>query len=121
MANKRVLKKQIRYVCGDIASECIFAQENFNGIDTDKMTQVILKVAVLQEDTVKKISVDFDKKPKEFKGNLAEYKSARAKYFKAMTKSLIEHLKNEIDGIVAEMNALVPQAQKDAIKEALAE
>ena len=39
MANKRNLKKSIAYACADIAGECIFAQQNFEGIDLDELAQ----------------------------------------------------------------------------------
>ncbi len=44
MANKRNLKKNIAYICSDIVGECIFAQQAFEGIDVDKMDEVIVKV-----------------------------------------------------------------------------
>ena len=35
MANKRTLKKQIRYICGDCAAECAMACEIIPGVDCD--------------------------------------------------------------------------------------
>ena len=48
MANKRILKKQIRYVCGDIAAECILAMNFIEGIDVEKMLSLVFEVASLQ-------------------------------------------------------------------------
>ena len=36
MANKRDLKKQISYICGDIATECLIAAEYVKGITKTK-------------------------------------------------------------------------------------
>ena len=55
MANKRNLKKNIAYICSDIVGECIFAQQAFEGIDVEKMDEVIVKVALLQDAAIKKI------------------------------------------------------------------
>ena len=33
MGNKRLLKKQIKYACGDLAAECIIAINFVDGID----------------------------------------------------------------------------------------
>ena len=48
MANKRDLKKMIKYTCSDIAGECIFAKLYFDGIDNEKMDDIIVKSAFLQ-------------------------------------------------------------------------
>ena len=118
MANKRNLKKSIAYACADIAGECIFAQQNFEGIDLDKMDEIILKVALLQDSAIKKVSVDYDKKPQEFKSNLSEYRKGRKAYFKAVEKAIAKYVREEVEEIVKQMNALLPAAQKDANKQA---
>ncbi len=41
MANKRDLKKQISYICGDIATECLIAAEYVKGINKDEMRNKI--------------------------------------------------------------------------------
>lgn len=32
MANKRDLKKQVKYICGDLATECMLAAEYVKGV-----------------------------------------------------------------------------------------
>ena len=41
MANKRDLKKQIRYICGDLAAECLIAGEYVDGIDRKSMRAIV--------------------------------------------------------------------------------
>ena len=48
MANKRLLKKQIKYACGDIAAECIMAIHFVDGIDVKKMQDIVFEIASLQ-------------------------------------------------------------------------
>lgn len=116
MANKRNLKKCIAYSCADIAGECIFAQQTYEGIDLDKMDEVILKVALLQDSAIKKVSVNFDKKPKDYKNNKQEYKKLRRAYFKSIENAIAKYVREEVEKIVNDMNALLPSAQKEANK-----
>ena len=75
MANKRILKKYIKNVCGDIAGECIFAKLYFGGVDCDKMDDIIVKAAFLQTNFIDKVSVCFDKAPKSFEGTAKVFNS----------------------------------------------
>ena len=119
MANKRDLKKYIKYVCGDIAGECIFANLYFEGVDHDKLAESIVKAATLQTTMIDKVSVTFDKTPKSFEGNNFEYRKARTAYFKTCYKALKDEMATAVDDIVAEMNAALSEEQKKANKEAL--
>ena len=60
MANKRQLKKNIRYACGDIAGECIFAQQVFGQDKLQEWDDIIIKTALLQQEAINRITVDFD-------------------------------------------------------------
>ncbi|MDO4511887.1 MAG: hypothetical protein Q4B68_08740 [Bacteroidales bacterium] len=111
MANKRDLKKAIRYACGDMAGECIFAQQTFEGTEETAWDQIILDVALLQEEAVNRVSVSFDKVPRDFESK-KEYNKARRTYFKAVEKALAEYMRTETEQIVNAMNALVPKPKK---------
>ena len=100
MANKRDLKKQISYICGDIATECLIAAEYVKGINKDEM---------------KNVSFAFDKVPGDFSSR-NEYKKARAAYFKKAFAAHREKFNTRIQEIVKEMNAALPQEAKDANK-----
>lgn len=121
MANKRTLKKSIRYTCGDIAGECIFAKYTFEHVDCDAMDNAILNAAELQSSSLSKISVAFDRTFKTFDGDAKAYKKARRDYFKKCFTQLWADFTMGIEEIVKEMNAALPQTQKDANKKALEE
>ncbi len=119
MANKRTLKKSIRYTCGDIAGECIFSKYTFEHVDRDAMDCAVVKTAELQSDILSKVSVTFDKTLKSFEGNAKEYKKAHRDYFKKCYAQLWEDFTNGIEEVVKDMNAALPKEQKEANKKAL--
>lgn len=106
MANKRQLKKAIGYACGEMAGECFFAQDTFENTNPEDWGKIVLDIALLQAEAVNRVSVDFDKVPKDF-ANGKEYKKARRAYFKAVEKGLSNYMKEESEKIVGAMNALV--------------
>ena len=106
MANKRQLKKAMTYACSEMAGECFFAQETFENTNPEDWDKIIVDIALLQAEAVNRVSVDFDKTPKDFP-NGKEYKKARRTYFKAVEKALGKYIKEESEKIVGEMNALV--------------
>lgn len=105
MANKRQLKKAITYACGEMAGECFFAQNALQNTNPEEWDKIILDIALLQSEAVNRVSVDFDKVPKDF-ANGKEYKKARRTYFKAVEKALGNYMKEESEKIVQAMNAL---------------
>lgn len=119
MATKRDLKKYIKYTCADIAGECIYAMEFFNGIDYDKMENIIVKAAYIQTETIDKVSVSFDKTLKSFNGNAFEYNKARKAYYKECYKALRNELATTVNTLVEEMNSALSKEQKEANKAAL--
>lgn len=118
MSNKRILKKQIKYACGDLAGECIYAIHFVEGIDVAKMQDVIFEIASLQTTTLKRATFSYDKISKEFVSR-KEYLLARSKYNKVAYAKLRTNFKEKVLEIVKSMNSLLPQAQKDANKDAL--
>ncbi len=108
MANKRQLKKAIQAACGQIAGQCIYAEDNFENADLQAWDNIIVNVALLQDDAVKRVSVSFDKTPRDFE-NRAEYNKARRAYFKEVEKALAKHMHTETEKVVEAMNALMPK------------
>ena len=106
MANKRQLKKAIQRACGEMAGECFFAQETFENTNPEDWDKIVLDIALLQAEAVNRVSIDFDKVPKDF-ANGKEYKKARRTYFKAVEKALNNYMKEESEKIVGAMNALI--------------
>ncbi len=120
MANKRILKKQVQHVCGDIAAECIFASEYIPGVDADKMGELVCRVAVLQQKTVEKLNFSFDKTPADFETR-GQYNKAHRAYCSAAYNSLKESFNNEVNEIVKAMNALLPDAARQVNKQIASE
>jgi len=105
MANKRQMKKAIQYACGEMAGECYFAQNTFENTNPEDWDKIIIDIAMLQAQGIKRVSVDFDKVPKDF-DNGKDYKKARRTYFKAVEKAIGKFMKEESEKIVGQMNAL---------------
>lgn len=117
MANKRALKKEIRYVCGDLAGECIIARTYIPAIDSNKMGELVVRIAGLQEAMLKHATFSFDKSVADFPTR-HDYNKARADYYKKAFKSLTTEFNHEVDEIVKEMNKALPEAQKEANRKA---
>lgn len=111
MANKRQLKKNIRYACGDIAGECLFAQEVFGQDKLQEWDSIIINTALLQQEAINRVTVSFDKTPKDFP-NRKEFNKAHRQYFKKVVEAINNYMNEEIAKIVSDMNALVPKAPK---------
>ena len=108
MANKRDLKKEIKYVCGDLAAECLLAKNYVKGVDAKAMKEIITKIADLQISALNNVTFVFDKLPKDFESGAA-YRKARAEYFKKAFSSLREKFYDKVNALVKEMNAALPQ------------
>ncbi|MBO4995461.1 MAG: hypothetical protein J6C78_05790 [Muribaculaceae bacterium] len=117
MANKRNLKKQIKYICGDLAVESAISIHTVQDIDVEKMKKVISDVAELQVSTLKKCSFSFDKVAKNYNSR-AEYNKSKSAYFKAAYDKLVSSFNNSVKSIVKQMNEALPAAQKEANKAA---
>ncbi len=115
MANIRDLKKEVRYVCGDLAAECLMARTFIKGVDRERMEEIVGDIAALQETALSRITFSFDKIPSDFASG-REYRAARRAYFKKAYKSFREKFEGHVNDIVREMNAALPQEVKDANK-----
>ena len=107
MASKRQTKKAILNACSDITSECIFAESAFGENNLDEWDSIIVDTALLQEQSVKKVNVRFDKKVKDF-ANRKEYNKARRAFTRQSIKDLSEAFRNEVENITKRMNSLLP-------------
>lgn len=114
MANKRILKKQIKYVCGEVALQCIITRECFNS-NAEKLNELIIAVADLQEKTLKNVTFAFDKTASAF-GNRADYQKAASAYFKQAYGVLKNEFNGQIQEILKQLNAEMPAEQREANK-----
>ncbi len=115
MANKRNLKKQIRYICGELAVECILSRDYVEGIDTEKMNMLVCEIAELQENSLKNVSFSFDKTPREFE-SLKAYNKASGAYYRNAYKVFYQEFNKHVASVVKSMNALLPEAQREMNK-----
>lgn len=119
MANKRDIKKQIHYVCGELALNCIFARDFIEGGDTDKLNQIIVDIACLQNHALDNLNFSFDKTPNDFESR-AEYNKAAKKYYHLAYKSFVNEFNKKLKDIVKQMNELLSPEQRELNKKAAA-
>lgn len=115
--SKRLLKKEIRMICGSLAGECVIAKLTVPGIEAEKMNEIIFELANLQQNALSRINFDFPQSEKSFE-SAAAYRKARHEYFKAGYRKLKGEFNSHIEAIVKKMNQALPQEQKDANKKA---
>lgn len=119
MANKRDIKKQIHYVCGELALNCIFARDFIEGGDSEKLNQIIVDIASLQSHALDNLNFSFDKTPKDF-DNRSEYNKAAAKYYHKAYKSFANEFNKKLKDIVKQMNEQLSPEQRELNKKAAA-
>lgn len=115
MNNLRNFKKQVRRVCGDIAAECILSKHFIQGVDSEKIDALVVRLAELQEAIIARSNIGFDKTPDAF-GNRAEYNKARREFMHKAFKSLNDSFIDEANKIIKEFNSLIPEKQKQINK-----
>ena len=109
-SNKRLLKKEIRMICGSLAGECVIAKITVPGINPEKINEIIYEIAALQQNALQRTNFDFPQTEKSF-ANAQEYHKARHDYFKS-------ELHHHVESIVKKMNEALPAEQKEANKKA---
>lgn len=107
MANKRQLKKEIRYICGDIAAECALAKYLVEDINSDAMDEALRNIAALQEETLSRVNVNFDKVPKNFE-TLKAYNDAKFSFMNKAFTSITDEFNKRVQEIVDKMNTALP-------------
>ena len=120
MANKRIVKKQIRNLCGAIADELLYASCFIESFDDEKTDKLVARAAALQINALSHCSFAFDKSSKEF-DSVHDYNEARRKYNRTAFAKLNADVKAEVAAILKEMNAMLPQELRDAVKAAATE
>jgi len=120
MANKRELKKFIRNACGAVAVDMILARDAFPQIKSSDVHRIVRDVVTLQESSLRRVSISFDRQPSDFE-NAAEYMKARRIYFRQAYGKLLADFDEGLQAIVKKMNAALPDEVRKQIKEALSE
>lgn len=115
MANKRNLKKQIKYACGEVALEIILTRECVADTDIQALNDLIIRTAELQEKSIKNATFSFDRTPVDFDSK-AEYHKAARTYFHLAYKRFHEEFNKSIQKIVDDLNKAIPQSQREINK-----
>lgn len=115
MANKRDLKKEIKYVCGDIAVDALMIRDYVKDADTQKLEELVIRLADLQQNTLRNISFAFDRSHTSFDNEKA-YRKAAHQYFHQAYAKLREEFNKQIFAAVKTLNEAVPAAQKELNK-----
>lgn len=118
MYNKRIIKNEIRTICGALAGECLNAIMFVPGIETEKMNGVIYEIAELQTNALKRVSAQFPQSPSAFADGKA-YRQARNKFYAEAFASIRKEFSDHVNAIVKKMNELLPSEQKEANKKAV--
>lgn len=116
MSSKRVLKKEIRRVCGNLAGECIMAKEAIPGVDKKEVGRIIVQIAVLQENALQRVSAGFDRAKLSF-DSARDYRAAAHAYYEKAFAEIKQEFNKRVAEIVKEMNALLPAEVKEANKQ----
>ncbi|MCI9284734.1 MAG: hypothetical protein HFJ91_02790 [Muribaculaceae bacterium] len=116
-SNKRLLKKEIRTICGALAGECVLAKLSIPGVNPESYNKIIYELADIQESALSLVNVDFPQSPAAFDSRKA-YMDARHSYFKQAYRKLKGNFNSRIEDVVKEMNAALPAEQKEANKSA---
>lgn len=110
MQSKRDLKKQIRYICGDLVGECLIIAEICPEEKLGEVNQLIVDIAVLQESTIAKTNFSYDKSPKDFDSAHA-YKQAKSAYYREAFRTLHKQFNIALADAVHRMNAIAGLAK----------
>ena len=117
MANKRIVKKNIHKLCGALAAELLSAASCIEGFDHSKVSETVGRIAQLQVNSLAHCSFAFDKTPSDF-ADARAYHAARRSYNRAAFARLQADIDAETASILKEMNAMLPQAAREAVKAA---
>lgn len=115
MANKRDLKKQIRYICGEIAFECLMTREYVVGTDPKTLNDLVIRTADLQQKSLKNATFSFDKTPSDFDSR-KDYHKAANQYFAKAYKTFYTEFNKSVQEIIDQLNKAIPQSQRDLNK-----
>lgn len=111
MKSKRDLKKQIKYICGDLVGECMIIGEISPEEKQNEVGQLIIDIAVLQETTLEKVNFSFDKGQREFPSR-HDYLKARSAYYRAAYGKLHEEFNAGLREVIHRMNELAGLAKE---------
>lgn len=110
MQSKRDLKKQIRYICGDLVGECLLIGEVCPEDKLEDLNKLIVELAVLQETTISHTNFSFDKSAKDF-SSAHEYQKAKSAYYRQAFTTLHKQFNASLADCVHRMNQIAGLAK----------
>lgn len=110
MASKRDLKKQIRYICGDLVGECLLIGEVCPEDKLEQVNKLIVEIAVLQETTLAHVNFSYDKTAKDF-DSVHDYKKAKSAYYRNAFETLRKQFNANLSDCVHRMNEIAGLAK----------
>lgn len=110
MKSKRDLKKQIRYICGDLVGECLLIGEICPDDKQDEVAQLVVDLAVLQEKTLSHCNFSFDKSVRDFASE-RDYKRAKSEYVRKAYATLHDQFNARLSELVHKMNQIAGLAK----------
>lgn len=110
MQSKRDLKKQIRYICGDLVGECLLIGEVCPEEKLEDLNKLIVEIAVLQETTISHTNFSFDKSAKDFP-SAHEYQKAKSAYYRQAYATLHKQFNATLSDCVHRMNQIAGLAK----------
>lgn len=113
--NKRQLKKQIQGLCAGLAVDTVIASDYIPSMNPDQVAALVADAAKAQTQSLRRLSLSFDKTPRDFETR-REYRKARAAYFKAAFAKLRSDLNAEADKIVSTLNSALSEQDKEVNK-----
>lgn len=105
MKSKRDLKKQIKYICSDLVGECMVLDLILPDDKHDELAQLVVDIALLQEQTLANCTFSFDKSERDF-GSAHAYQQAKSLYFRQAYKALHEQFNTRLGELVHELNRI---------------
>ncbi|MDE6287135.1 MAG: hypothetical protein K2L99_09115, partial [Muribaculaceae bacterium] len=85
------------------------------GFDEARVNELVGRIAALQVNGLSHCTFAFDKTPADFASPRA-FNAARRAYNRAAFNKLAEDTRAEVNAILKEMNSMLPQSVRDAVK-----
>lgn len=115
MKNRRNLKKYIRLISGALAASVMETYYEYNCIPHSEINDLLLEIARLQQTTLSKLSVTFDKTPSS--ENPETYRKERKAYYKKAIAALMNEFETKVAEIIKKINSKIPTEVRDSLKQ----
>lgn len=112
MISKRNLKKQIKYICGNLVGECMMLDVILPEEKHDELAQLVVDTALLQEKTLAQCTFSFDKSARDF-ASVHAYNQAKSKYVREAFNTLHKQFNSRLAELVHELNRIAGRSKAE--------